>query len=114
MNVYDQAHGLARAIEQSEEYKRYRDLKGQIDANPDLSAMVDDFETKQTELQMKQLSGELDPQTAQQQAAEMLSIVSRDPLVAQYIEALMRYSLMIADVYKIISEPMGLGNMPEM
>ena len=33
MNVYDQAHGLAQAIKESEEFKQYSRLKSSIDAN---------------------------------------------------------------------------------
>ena len=43
MNVYDQAHGLAQAIKESEEFKQYSRLKSSIDANEELSKMVKDF-----------------------------------------------------------------------
>ena len=40
MNVYDQAHGLAQAIRESEEFKQYDQYKKQIDQN--LVEEVDD------------------------------------------------------------------------
>ena len=46
MNVYDQAHGLASAIKESEEFKQYNALKNQIDANEELSKMLKDFQAK--------------------------------------------------------------------
>ena len=51
MNVYDQAHGLAKAIKESQEFIQYDALKKQIDANPQLAQMVKDVQTKQFELQ---------------------------------------------------------------
>ena len=37
MNVYDQAHGLAKAIKASGEFMEYDALKKQVDANPQLA-----------------------------------------------------------------------------
>ena len=58
MNVYDQAHGLAQAIKASQEFIQYDALKKQVDANPELAAMVKDVQAKQFELQAKQMMGE--------------------------------------------------------
>ena len=43
MNVYDQAHGLAQAIKNSEEYKQFDNYKKQIDQNGELAQMLKDF-----------------------------------------------------------------------
>ena len=58
MNVYDTAHNLANAIKESQEYKDYAALKEKIDANPELSGMMKDFESKQLDLQTRQMVGE--------------------------------------------------------
>ena len=57
MNVYDQAHGLAQAIKASEEYKQYDEAKKKIKDNEELENMIKDFQSKQFEMQAKQLSG---------------------------------------------------------
>ena len=95
MNVYDQAHGLAQAIRESEEFKQYDQLKKVVDQNEELSKMINDFQAKQMELQAKQLMGE--------EAA---------PDMTQQIQNLyqMRFSLMMNDVYKILGDVMGIGN----
>ena len=36
MNVYDQAHGLAKAIRESEEFKQYDQAKQKLKANPEV------------------------------------------------------------------------------
>ena len=55
MNVYDQAHGLAQAIRESEEFKQYDSLKKTVEENPELSQIVKDFQAKQFEMQAKQM-----------------------------------------------------------
>lgn len=111
MNVYDQAHGLAKAIRESEEFKQYDQLKKIVDQNEDLSEMIKDFQRKQFEIQAKQLTGEQTPGDMTQQIQELYQIIMKDPLAAQYMQAEMRFSLMMNDVYKILGEVMGLGNM---
>ena len=114
MNVYDQAHGLARAIQESEEFKQYDQLRKQIEQNPELDRMIKDFEAKQMEIQAKQMMGETFPPEMTQQIQELYQIVMMDPTASAYIQAQMRFSLMMSDVYKILGEAMGIGNMLQM
>ena len=110
MNVYDQAHNLARAIKESEEFKQYDYLKKVIDQKEDLSKMVKDFQAKQFELQAKQMMGEEMNPEMMQSIQELYQIIMTDPTASQYMQAEMRFSLMMNDVYKILGEVMGLGN----
>ena len=107
MNVYDQAHGLAQAIKASEEFKQYNDVKGRVKANPELDNMLKDFQKKQFELQAKQMMGE--EVTAAVQS--LYGIMANDPLCAEYLQAEMRFSLMMKDVYEIIGEVAGMEDM---
>lgn len=109
MNVYDQAHGLAQAIKASEEFKQYAALKKQIDANEELAKMIKDFQAKQLEFQTKQMMGE--PPGSEDMAViqQLYAIMAKDPLAAQYLEAEMRFSLMMKDVYEIVGEAIGAG-----
>ena len=110
MNVYDQAHGLAAAIRESEEFKQYDQLKKVVDENEELSKMIKDFQSKQFEAQAKQMMEEAAPDMSQQ-IQNLYQIIMKDPMAAQYMQAEMRFSLMMNDVYKILGEVMGLGNM---
>ena len=71
MNVYDTAHNLANAIKESQEYKDYAALKEKIDANPELSGMMKDFESKQLDLQTRQMVGEEVTEDAQKTVQEL-------------------------------------------
>lgn len=110
MNVYDQAHNLARAIKESEEFKQYDYLKKVVEQNEELSKMIKDFQAKQFELQAKQMMGEEMSPELMQGVQELYQIIMKDPTAAQYMQVEMRFSLMMNDVYKILGEVMGLGN----
>lgn len=113
MNVYDQAHGLAQAIRESEEFKQYDALKKEVDANPELSKMLKDFQAKQFEAQAKQMMGEQPGAEYMAQVQQLYAIMMRDPLAMRYLEAQMRFSIMMNDVYKIIGEAIGMGDLTQ-
>lgn len=107
MNVYDQAHILAKAIKECEEYKQYISAKSTISQNPELDRMIQDFQAKQFEMQAKQMAGEeLDAETVAK-VQELMGIMMQDPSAAQYIQCEMRFALMMQDVYQIINEPIA-------
>ncbi len=109
MNVYDQAHGLAQAIKESDEFKDYQAQKAVLDQNEELAKIVSDFQQKQLEMQAKALTGEEMDGDFQTKVQELYGIIMQDPLAAQYMQAEMRFSIMMNDVYKILGEVMGIG-----
>lgn len=104
MNVHDEAHNLARAIKESAEYKQYAELKDAASQNEELSAMLNDFQAKQFEIQAKQMMGEELGSDMMEQIQSLYQILMRDPLAAQYVQAEMRFSLLVNDVYTILGE----------
>ena len=66
MNVYDLAHQLAKAIQESEEYKHFHGAELQLSNKPELEQMMKDFQAKSMEIQLKQMTGEQpDPEDIQ-------------------------------------------------
>lgn len=114
MNVYDQAHGLATAIKECQEFKQYDASKKEVEANPQLKEAIDDFTKKQFEFQAAaMMGGQSDPE--QLQNLQQLSMVlMQDPIAARYMQNQMTFSMMMADVYKIISEATGINGIPGM
>lgn len=109
MNVYDQAHGLTKAIKESEEYKQYQVVKEKIKGNTQLEQTLNDFKSKQLAMQAKQMmEGQMD-QEALAQIQQLSMVLMQDPLAAEYLQCEMRFSLMINDVYQILSEVIDLG-----
>ena len=109
MNVYNEAHNLASALKECDEYKTYKELKDKLDAQPELSKAVNDFMGKQFEIQMKQMQGQEVTEEETSKIGQLYGIIMSDPLCAEYMQAEMRFSLMMNDVYKIIGEACGLS-----
>ncbi|MDR2771508.1 MAG: YlbF family regulator [Clostridiales Family XIII bacterium] len=104
MTVHDQAHLLARSIKDSDEYKQYMFAKDKAAQNPELAAMINDFRTKQFDLQRKQMAGEVLAEDVMTQAQALYQILLRDPVAAEYVQAELRFTLMVNDVYSILGE----------
>ncbi|MDD4563894.1 MAG: YlbF family regulator [Eubacteriales bacterium] len=104
MNVHDEAHNLARAIKESPEYKEYIELKDAASLNEELTNMLNDFRSKQIEMQAKQMMGEdLGPELMES-IQELSQIVMKDPLAMQYVQAEARFTLMVNDIFGILGE----------
>ncbi|NLD20317.1 MAG: YlbF family regulator [Clostridiales bacterium] len=112
MNVYDQAHTLAQAIRESEEFKQFDSNKKTVEENPQLNDAVHDFMKKQFEMQTAQMTGQQMDPALFQQIQELSAILMQDPAAAQYLQCQMRFSMMMADVYKIIGEVADFGFNP--
>ena len=114
MNVYDQAHGLAAAIKESEEYKHYQASKRAVEANPQLKEAVDDFMKKQFELQAAAAMGNQPDPSQMQQIQQLSAVLMQDPTAAGFMQNQITFSMMIADVYKILADAADLGGIPGM
>ena len=115
MNVYDEAHSLARALKESQEYKFYMEMKEKVNANPELTEMLNDFQSKQFQLQAQQMmGGEAPDANAAEQIQSLYQILMADPLAAQYLQAEFAFTRMVSDVYGILGEVIqpkeGSGN----
>lgn len=111
MNVYEEAHNLAKAIKESNEFIQFNELKDKINENPNLSEIVKDYESKQFEMQAKIATGELTAEDAQKEIIGLSQVLMKDPTTAMYLQAQVRFSVMMGDVYKIIGDAIGIGNL---
>lgn len=109
MNVYNEAHNLAKAIRESEEYKQYEAVKQRVAGNSAITEMLNDFQAKQFEMQAKLMMGESPPDGTNAHIQELYGIMMKDPLSAQYLQCEIRFSMMMNDVYKILGDVMGVG-----
>jgi cell fate (sporulation/competence/biofilm development) regulator YlbF (YheA/YmcA/DUF963 family) len=109
MNVYDHAHGLARALKESAEYKNYMEIKEKVSENKELSESLNDFQQKQFQLQAQQMMGGESDTSMMEQIQSLAQILMRDPLAAQYIQAEVAFTIMFSDVYKILQEAIRMG-----
>ncbi len=104
MNVYNEAHNLAKAIKECDEFKQYIALKNEINANEELASAISDFQQKQMEFQLSQMTGNEQDTDGMAKIQELYAILMRDPKAAEYLQAEMRFSMMMNDVYKILGD----------
>lgn len=108
MNVYDEAHNLARAIKESNEFIQFDALRKEVEKDEQVSSMLKDLQTKQMEIQAAQMTGkEPDPDTITQMQS-LATMIATKPIAAQYIQAEGAFSIMVNDVFGILGEAMGM------
>lgn len=103
MSTLDKAHELARALMASDEYRRLKELKEPLAKDEKANKMVQDFLAKQTELQLEMMQGKQDD-SKMQQLQKLYELLSMNPTAGQYLQAHMRFQLMMQDVSKIIGD----------
>lgn len=108
MNVYEEAHNLARAIKESEEFKEYKSLHEEIEKDEQVKTMINDFMKKNMEIQASQISGKEAGEDLVNQMQSLYQMLMTKPLAAKFLEAEMRVSVMFKDVLDIIGEPMNI------
>ena len=104
MTVHDQARELAESIRNSDEYKSYIEAKEKASLNAELTDSLNDFKEKQFSMQQKQILGEEPGPEVIEQMQNLAQILMRDPLAAEYLQAEIRFTLMINDIYGILGE----------
>ena len=115
MNVYDQAHALARALKEAPEYTAYMELKEEVSQNEELSQMLNDFQAKQFQIQAQQMMGGAGGGEMGEQMQSLYQILAKDPLAVRYLQAEFAFTKVVADIYGILGEvirPGGFGDLP--
>jgi cell fate (sporulation/competence/biofilm development) regulator YlbF (YheA/YmcA/DUF963 family) len=102
MTIQEKARVFADEIKLTPEYQHYVEVKGRVNQNPEVVAMVNDFTEKQVEWQRQQMLGGGAPPDMMKQVQDLTGILMRDPLAAEYIQAQAAFSMMINDVYQAI------------
>jgi len=104
VNPYDKARELSIAIKESQEYRDYVAAKERASQNQDLVAALNDYQEKQFDLQKKTMLGEEIGQDVMQQMQNLYQILASDPAAAAYLQAQMRFAMMVNDVYGVLGD----------
>jgi cell fate (sporulation/competence/biofilm development) regulator YlbF (YheA/YmcA/DUF963 family) len=109
MNIYDDAHSLAKSLKNSEEYQTFLQAKKLVDTDAQAQKMVKDFLAKQMELEMAMMSGKgQDPgKTAELQ--KMYELINLNTRARDFMQAHIKFQRVMSDVYKIIGEAVAEG-----
>ena len=104
MNIYDTANKLASEIKQSDEYKAYKNSKQQIESNAEVKSKIDEFDKLRVEAQKAMLKGEANANELSVKLQNLYTELYQNEIAKNYLEAEMRFSVMVTDINKIISE----------
>ena len=108
MNVYDEAHSLAKAIKESNEFKEFDRLRKIVDEDKDVSGMLKELQELQLQIQTAQMTGVQPDPEIMKRLQSVSTMASTKPLAAQYLTAQGAFSVMMNDVFQIIGEAMQL------
>ena len=108
MNVYDEAHSLAKAIKESNEFKEFDRMRKEVDNDRDCSEMLKELQELQMQLQAAQITGQTPDQALFQRFQTLSTMAATKPLAAQYLQAQGAFTIMMNDVFTIIGEAMEI------
>ena len=104
MNIYVTANKLASEIKQSDEYKAYKDAKQQIESNAEVKSKINEFDKLRVDMQKAMLKGESTSNELSIKVQNLYTELYQNEIAKNYLESEMRFSVMVTDVNKIISE----------
>lgn len=105
MNVYDCANELAKAIKESRELEKLQEAKTALDKDADAKKMVDDFLEASQEVDIARMQGKTPDPVKEDKVKQLYTILALNNDAQTYINALMRFNMMMGDISKTISEP---------
>ena len=108
MNVYDEAHGLARAIKESNEFKEFDRMRKEVEQDADVSQMLGELQKLQIELETAQMTGNQPDADMMSRMQSLSTMLATKPLAAKFMQTEAAFSVMMNDVFKIIGEAVGL------
>lgn len=107
-NVYDQAHALARALRESEEYRSYaaaREIAYENDTN---RTLLTEYKKLQYQLQIAMASGSAPDPAAMERLQKLSGLLQLSPESSACLLAEFRLQKMLADLYKILGDAAGI------
>ena len=108
MNPYDQAHALARALKESEEYREYTRLKAVAYDDGTNKALLDEYKRLQFRMQARLAAGETMPEEDFQRLQQIGTLLQFNPDVSAYLMAEFRFQRMLSDIFKILADVAGV------
>lgn len=104
MNVYDLANNLATEMKKSQEFIKVQEAKKALDVDKAASEMVKDFNNQRRELEMEQLSGKEPNKEKIEKVQNLYNVLAVNTVAAEYVQAEMRFQMMLNDVSKVIGD----------
>ncbi|RCW69653.1 YlbF family regulator [Saliterribacillus persicus] len=105
-NVYDSAHDLEKALQESDEYKELKTAYDKVMQDETSKNMFDNFRNTQMELQQKQMQGEEITEEEVEQAKKVVELVQQHEDISKLMEQEQKVNALINEVSRIITKPL--------
>lgn len=107
MNIYDKAHELSAAIRDSKEVSDITAALKLIESDPESQRMLDDFRTRQMEVQQRMMSGDMPNPEEMEQMEKLFEVLNLNLNIRRLFDAEQRLSTIIEDINKIITDSLS-------
>lgn len=104
-NIYDLANELSRGIRELPEYKAVEAAKAAIAADENASKIFADYVEFQTQLQTMAQTGQMPDADFQKKMQEFGTLIQGNALLSEFFNKQQQLSVYLADVERIIFEP---------
>ncbi|AXI08693.1 hypothetical protein CV093_07490 [Oceanobacillus sp. 143] len=105
-NIHDKAHGLEKAISESEEFQKLKSAFETVMKNPETKQMFDEFRDTQIRLQEKQMQGLEITEEEIETARKVVELVQRNQDISTLMEEEQKVNQLINDISRIITSPL--------
>ena len=104
MNFYDKVNDMVSGFKQTDEYKKFIELKNKIKKDEDSYKKLKEFKEKQTAQQVSYMeSGKVD-ENSQKELENLYSIIVKNDDIRTLLEQEMKLNIMLADMQKALGE----------
>ena len=87
MNFYDKVHELVRNFKETDEYKKYIELKKKVKEDVVLKEKIDTFRNKQVEYQKQYINGTPMTDASKEEMQQLYSLIIQSQVGAEFFQA---------------------------
>ena len=108
MNIYDTANNLAREIRESDVFKKLKDAKERIYADPEKKELVEEFDKLKVEVQLMEIKQQNHEEVNQEdkriKMAKLYNTLISNKDIKEYFDLQVQFNQMMIDINKIIAD----------
>ncbi len=104
MNIYDSLRQMERSIKDSQEYKRYQELKNKIMEKEETKEILMDIRKKQVEVQSFMMMGQEIPEEKMKELERVNELLTFHPTINEFLQAEYMLSKIFEDISKSLTE----------
>lgn len=107
-----QARLLARALQESQEYRALQRAREEVEAHEAARIMVRDFKERQKKLQEKVMGGGKVTPEEEKELERLLELLSMNPYARDLLEAEFHFARLMVEIQQVLGEAVGLRLVP--